>query len=408
MPKVAYGNEDIAFDLDPGDSLTEKEPSDDVGDWQKKQFRQALEGAGFGDLLSGGKILTVVNDAFRPTPTGAVLSQIKEWYPAYQTDFIIACGNHPVPEESDIKAIFEGFALPPDTLVFSHNSHDLDSMVAVAEYEGQPLYLNRRLSEYPAVLVIGSVEPHYFAGFTGGRKSLIPGLSDIESNRRNHALAVSSEAQPLRLKGNPVAENLEQLLSLVKIPSLLSIQIVTGRHQKIIDCFVGPLKESFEEAVTLAEKVYSFACGRQYDLVIAEVHPPLDRNLYQLQKAIENNAAAVRDEGTLLVVSRCHEGIGNDEFYQLAGKLTNEEMVISHAEMENSPLGIHKLSRIVHLAERINIRAMTGLKNEILEQVFIEPAVSIEAEIQKLKQGEKEEIDILLVRYAGLLVAKMD
>jgi hypothetical protein len=78
MPKVAYGNEEIAFDLDPGDSLTEKEPSDDVGDWQKKQFRQALEGAGFGDLLSGGKILTVVNDAFRPTPTGAILSQIKE------------------------------------------------------------------------------------------------------------------------------------------------------------------------------------------------------------------------------------------------------------------------------------------------------------------------------------------
>jgi len=408
MPKVAYGKEEIEFDVDPGDSLTEREPADRVGDWQSERCHQALEASGFADMMSGKKPLVVVNDAFRPTPTGQVLSHIKKWYPEFQADFIVACGNHPAPVEADLEAIFGDYRLDADSQVFIHDSRDTASMVKVGEYDGQPLLLNRRLFDYPAVIVIGSVEPHYFAGFTGGRKSLIPGLADIETNRRNHALAVSDEARPLRLKHNPVAENLNRLISLVKLPSLLSIQIVAGRNQKIIDCFAGDLRQSFDLAVTLAEEIYAFDCTRQYDLVIAEMRPPLDRNLYQIQKAIENTAAAVRNGGTLLAVSQCHEGIGNDEFYQLAGRLINEEMVMSHADIDNPPMGIHKLSRVVRLAERISLRALTGLKNEILEQIYIEPAVSIEAEVHKLKQGEKKEVDILLVRDAGLLVAKMD
>ena len=408
MPKVSYGAEEIEIDLEPGDTLTEKEPKDDTGEWQRQNFRQSLETARFHDLLTGGKPLVVVNDAFRPTPTGQVLSQIRKWYPEFQADYIVACGNHPPPDEDDLASIFMGFERPDDARVYFHNSRDIDSMVEIGDVDGEKLCLNRRLFEYPAVIIIGSVEPHYFAGYTGGRKSLIPGLANLDINRRNHALAVSEDARPLRLKGNPVAEDLDRLIAMVKLPVLLSIQVVAGRRQKIIDCFAGPLRNSFEDAVSVAEQVYSFECSRQFDLVIAEMRPPLDRNLYQLQKAIENTAATVRDGGTLLAVSECREGIGNKEFYELATQLKNEDMVLSHSEADNPPLGIHKLSRIVQLAKRINIRALSGIKNEILEQVFIEPAVSIEAEIQKLKQKEKDKIDILLVRDAGLLAAKFN
>jgi len=407
MTKVAYGSEEIGFDLEPGDTLTEKQPADDTDQWDKNLFRQSLETARLDRVLAEGKPLVVVNDAFRPTPTGQVLAQLKEWYPQFLADFIVAGGNHPAPDQADLETIFKGYELPAKSQVFFHDSRDMESMVEVARHGDHPILINRKIFEYDYLIVIGSVEPHYFAGFTGGRKSFIPGLSDIETNRRNHALAVSLEAQPLRLEGNPVAENLEELLDAVKIPEVLSIQTVSGRNQQIIECFAGGLKESFAEAVNLAEKVYSFECSRPYDLVIAEMRRPLDRNLYQLQKAIENTAPAVRDGGTLLAVSPCHEGIGNDEFYELARKLVNEEMVLSHARQEYPPLGIHKLSRIVSLSERISVRALTGLKHEILEQVFIEPAVAVEAEIKKLKQGDKDKIDILLVRDAGLLVAKL-
>lgn len=409
MPKVAFGKEELEFELDPGDTLTEKEPADsDYAAWNPESLRARLQNARFDEFLDLGRPLIVVNDSFRPTPTGAILSCLKSWYPQLEADFIVACGNHPAPQEHDLGVIFGEFGLPKDARVYVHNSSDGDSMVQAGEIDGQPISLNRAVLDYPAVIIIGSVEPHYFAGFTGGRKSIIPGLCDIETTRRNHVLAVSDECRPLRLEGNPLAENLDQLLAAVKLPPVFSIQIVAGRNQKILDCFAGHIADSFVEAVSVAEKVYGFPITKKYDLVIAEMQPPLDRNLYQLQKAIENTAVAVRDEGTLLAVSRCSEGIGNDEFYQLAGRLENEEMVLSYSDLDNPPLGIHKLSRMVRLADRIRVCALTGLKHEILDQVYIEPAVSIEAEMQKLKQGDKKDIDILLVRDAGLLAAKSD
>lgn len=409
MPKVAFGKEELEFELDPGDTLTEKESADaEYEVWNPETLRARLQNARFDECLDLGKPLIVINDSFRPTPTGAILSSLQSWYPGMKADFLIACGNHPAPQEQDMRVIFGDYRLSDDARVIVHDSADMDSMVVSGELDGHPILLNRVVFDYPALIVIGSVEPHYFAGYTGGRKSIIPGLCDIETTRRNHALAVSEECRPLRLEGNPLAEDLDRLLAAVKIPPVFSIQIVAGKNQKILECFAGNIADSFIEAVSVAEKVYGFPITKNYDLVVAEMRPPLDRNLYQLQKAIENTAVAVRDGGTLLAVSRCSEGIGNDEFYHLAGRLENEEMVLSHAGLDNPPLGIHKLSRIVRLAERIRVCALTGIKHEILEQVYIEPAVSIEAEMQKLKQGDKRDIDILLVRDAGLLAAKSD
>ncbi len=409
MPIVAFGNEELRIELDPGDTLTEKEPADaEKAAWRPESLHDILRTAGFDEVLDRGKQLVVVNDSFRPTPTGQILSHLSEWYYNFKSDFIIACGNHPPPQQNDLAIIFHDYQVPEESQLYIHDSRDREAMVPAGECDGIPILLNRHLYEYPAIIVIGSVEPHYFAGYTGGRKSIIPGLSDFETNRRNHARAVSEDACPLRLEGNPVAEHLDRLLQAARLPEIFSIQIVAGRGQRILDCFAGSLTDSFAEAVSLAGQVYGSSVNRQYDLVIAEMRSPLDRNLYQLQKAIENTAAAVRDDGTLLAVSRCQEGIGNDEFYHLAVRLENEEMVLSHADLDNPPMGIHKLSRIVRLAKRIRVRALTRIKHEILKQVFIEPAVSIEAEIQKLKQGDKKDIDILLVRDAGLLAVKLD
>lgn len=408
MPEVVFGAGRIPFDPAPGDTLTEREPADIATGWNPQGFKQALDAAHFNQFFIHGRPLVVVNDAFRPTPTGRILSLVSECYPDFAADFIVACGNHPAPGPNEIKSIFSGYQLPLDSKVYCHDSRDRTFMAAAGTWNGNVLYINRRVFDYPAVIVIGSVEPHYFAGYTGGRKSLVPGLSDIESNRRNHALAVSEHARPLRLKGNPVAENLEELLSLIEVPALFSIQAVTGRKQQLLSCFVGELHSSFEEAVLLARQVYSFHPGKQYDMVIAEMRGPLDRNLYQLQKGIENCAAAVRNRGTLVAVSKCEEGIGNDEFYRLAKKLQTKETVCSHAVVHDPPLGIHKLSRIVHMSRRIHVKALTGLAPDILKQVFIEPASSLDSEIRRLREEKEGPIDILLVRDAGVVVADMD
>lgn len=407
MPKVAYGEGIIAFELMPGDELTEAAPVDDYPEWDAENFRRRLEATDFERFVSFGKVLVVVNDAFRPTPTGTVLSQLQKLYPDFRADFIVACGNHPKPDDDDLAMIFGEYERPPDAQLMYHDSRNYDDMVLFGEADEKPVYLNRNLFDYPAVITIGSVEPHYFAGYTGGRKSLIPGLSDIETNRRNHARAVSPEAQPMRLKGNPVAEDLDRLVRLGKLPELYSIQIVNGPTGKIIDCFGGSLQNAFDQAVAVAENVYCFNAAKTFDLVIAEMRPPLDRNLYQMQKAVENCAGVVSDGGTIVAVSYCPDGVGNDEFLSLAGKLGSRENALKKADEIDPPLGIHKLSRIAGMGQRIQVRAMAEIAPEILRAVFFEPATSLEDELERLRK-EKENLNILLVRDAGLLVAKLD
>ncbi len=408
MPTVAYGAGQISFHLGPGDSVTEREPCDRESTWRTDRFLQSLSDARFGQFLSGGRPLIVINDAFRSTPTGKILAQIDKAYPDFRGDFIVACGNHPAPSAADVNSILNGYRRPEGSRIFFHDSRDFGSMTAVGELDGRAVYLNRLLFEYGAILIIGSVEPHYFAGYTGGRKSLIPGLADVDSIRRNHVLAVSREAQPLRLEGNPVAEHLERMLALVKLPNLFSIQIVNGRNHQVLDCFCGDLRRSFAAAAAFSRQVYSCAAPQRFDVVIAEMRPPLDRNLYQMQKGIENTAAAVRDDGVMIVVSACSEGVGNDEFLQLAKRLQRFEAVLAQAAAEQPPLGIHKLSRMVELSQRIRVRALTGLAPEIVRQVFIEPATSIDDELAGLRSGGRDHLDILLVRDAGMMVVQSD
>jgi nickel-dependent lactate racemase len=406
MTTIRFGTQQLSLETAPGDTLSVQEPADNPPEWVPDRYLKNLYASDLTAFLGRGKPLVVVNDAFRPTPTGKVLAALQSRYPSFQADFVIAGGNHPAPNPAEVKAIFDGYALPGDSRVFYHDSRALDTMVRVGEIDGRPVYLNRVLFDYPSVMVIGSVEPHYFAGFTGGRKSLIPGLCDQQTTRRNHALAVSPEAQPLRMAGNPVAENLDRLIGLVSLPGLFSIQLVVGRNQKILDCFCGDLASSFAKAAALSERVYSFSIEKTYDLVIAEMRPPLDRNLYQMQKAIENTAAAVRDGGTLIVTSPCREGIGNDEFYRLAERLTAPETVLAQAAAENPPLGIHKLCRIIRLSRRISVKALTALAPDILRRVFIEPVGDLQAEKGKIQTGGENRVNILVVRDAGVLVAK--
>jgi nickel-dependent lactate racemase len=406
MPSVAFGNEEHSFSIEAGDKLIIAEPSDDVPLLKESVFHERLKGTGFGSYIKN-RPLVIVNDAFRPTPTGTVLSHLKKWYPEFQADYLIACGNHPAPDDDDIAKIFSGYIRGESENIFIHNSRDPESMCNAGEFEGRPVFINKLLFEYSSIIIIGSVEPHYFAGFTGGRKSIIPGLADLETTRRNHAHAVSLDAQPMRLKGNPMAENLQDLVDAISLPPLISIQLVLNRKHEIIDAYAGDLKSSFDNAVSKVEDLYSHKSPHPFDLVIAEMRPPLDRNLYQLQKAVENCQMAVADGGTVLAVSSCYEGVGNDEFYHLAGKLFDESMVLSHAAMDNPPMGIHKLSRIIMMSKRISVKALTGLKQEIVKQIYWEPAVSIDAEIQKLR-NKKEKINILIVRDAGQMVAKLD
>jgi nickel-dependent lactate racemase len=235
---------------------------------------------------------------------------------------------------------------------------------------GEEVRVNRAVLEHAHVLVIGSVEPHYFAGYTGGRKAIFPGLADFETIARNHNLANSLEAAPLRLRGNPVAEHLDSLLNMLDQDKILGIQVVSDCSHKLAGVFCGPLNRAFHEACKMAEDVYSCAVSAPYDIVLCEVLPPLDRNLYQAQKALENCQAAVTDGGVVVIVSACTEGVGSEYFYRLAASWDKSA---NRAGDGGLHFGSHKLSRVIEIGRRIDVLLHSTLPPDMVRRVFYEP-----------------------------------
>jgi nickel-dependent lactate racemase len=265
------------------------------------------------------------------------------------------------------------------------------------------VFLNRRVAEAEQIVVISSVEPHYFAGFTGGRKSFFPGSTDLATIERNHNMAASLGAQPMRLDGNPVAEHLDQLLDLINTDKLFSIQVVNDAESQIVGLFAGDIRGSFYEAVRLATEVYSYTAAEPYDLVLAEMRAPLDANLYQAQKALENTQMTVRLGGACVVVSACAGGIGSEHFYNLADnwdRTTNRPL--------NGPprFGSHKLSRVNEMSRKITVGLKSELDPETVSHVFYEPISDLDQFIADRSRNSKN-YRVAVVKDAGNTVLKM-
>jgi len=359
------------------------------------------------EQLAGGRLLFVVNDGHRNTPTCEILKLIKELNreAIANASFLIACGTHAEPSESHLETIFGDLLSELKDRIYWHNANDLTKMDSIGEDQfGEEVFINSLIAQADSLCVISSVEPHYFAGFTGGRKSFFPGLTDLATIERNHNLANSLDAQPMRLIGNPVAEHMENLLSLLDCQTVLSIQALVDSEQQLANLFAGDIVESFGQAVELAEQLYAYKTDRPYDLVLAELGPPLDGNLYQAQKALENCQTAVAPGGACIILSACPDGIGSDHFYALADSWDRDK----NAPLTGEPtFGSHKLSRVNQLSKKITVGLKSELDDHTINHVFYEPVNDLAGFISDRSAGKKE-YRIAVVKDAGNRVLRLE
>jgi nickel-dependent lactate racemase len=152
-------------------------------------------------------VLFIVNDGTRPTPTAKVLEILHERIRGIDSRFIVATGAHREPTEEEFRFIFGSLYGELRDRVDVHDSHDSSQMVHVGtSRNGTEMHVNRLGVAAHKLVVIGSVEPHYIAGYTGGRKFFLPGIASYGTIEQNHSYAIRPDASPLTLAGNPVHE----------------------------------------------------------------------------------------------------------------------------------------------------------------------------------------------------------
>jgi nickel-dependent lactate racemase len=364
-------------------------------------LRQALEnpvgneGQSLRDFLKGAsRVLVIINDATRPTPTEAILRVLmpvveEAGLVLANITLIVATGAHRAPSEEEYRQILGGFYETLRSRCVHHDARKSDDMVNLGTTRnGTPIELNKRLFDADRIIATGSVEPHYFAGFTGGRKAFLPGIASYKTIEANHKLALSPKAHSLALEGNPVHEDMMDALLLIKTP-VFAIMTVLDKKQKVAAATAGALMESFYAAVEIARKIFCVPVIKKADIVVSIAKFPMDIDLYQSQKAIDNGAIALKDGGTLILVSSCRDGIGDETYANLLSNAQNPADALARIR-EGYKLGYHKAAKMAEVSARATIQAVTELSAEMLKGMFIESASSpqqaLDAALEKAKK----------------------
>jgi len=337
------------------------------------------DGISLAEFLKGGKhVLIIINDATRPTPTEAMLGALLPLLehaglgPDNLT-LLVATGAHRAPTDSEYHQILGAFHDKLRSRCVAHDSRREEDMAMLGNTRnGTPILLNKLLFEADRVIVTGSVEPHYFAGFTGGRKAFLPGIAAFRTIEANHKMALSPQARSLALEANPVHEDMMDALPLIKAP-IFSFMTVLNKEQGIAAATSGNLMNSFHAAVEIARKIFCVTIPAKADIVVSIAKFPMDIDLYQSQKAIDNGALALKDGGKLILVSSCRDGIGDETYANLLARASSPQDVIELIRA-GYKLGYHKAAKMAEVSARATIIAVSELPAHSLKSMFIEKA----------------------------------
>lgn len=402
--KIPYGKETISVSISEPYNVVS--PTKISLKNEKKIISDALENPfyemSFEEFVrKSNKLLVIVNDATRPTPTSKILERLYPQLSAHpQVFFLVATGTHRPPTTEEFEYIFGKHYEKFKNQIISHDCRNKKDMAYLGKSKnGTEIYVNNLVVEYQNVIVIGSVEPHYFAGYTGGRKAFLPGVASYQTIEMNHKLALSDKAKTLSLKGNPVHEDMVDAVKLLKGINIFSIQSILTADHKIYAITAGDIHKSFDAAITYANQIFCVPLEKKANIVITAAPYPLDVDLYQSQKALENGKLALLEQGVIILVSKCRTGVGDTVFLEVLSSASSCRDVVSKVADEYK-LGHHKAVKMAQIGINAEMWAVTDLDEKIIKKTQMKPYSSIQQAVddavKKIKnQGKKPYIVVM-------------
>ena len=392
--------DDIKVDFLEANDVTTGDEDQNIRD----AIHHPINSKNFKDFLSEAKkVLVIVNDATRPTPTKKILEFIFEDLSKTDFHFIIATGAHRGPTEEEYIQIFGSFYEKIRNRIIVHDARaDQDMVFLGTSSNGTPMHVNKAGVEADKIIIISSVEPHYFAGYTGGRKSFLPGIAGYKTIEQNHKLALSPKAKALALDGNPVHEDMMDAIKTVK-QDIFSIMTVLDKHHKVYAASCGHIHDSFHAAIGFANEVFAAPLKEKADIVVSVVKFPQDIDLYQAQKGIDNAKLALKKDGILILTAKCRHGIGGKAFADLLGSSDTPKAALDTIE-KGYVLGYHKAAKMAEIGLWAEMWGVTDVAPEIISKLFIRPFNNLQDALDKALEKKGKDAAILFLMDGGLTV----
>jgi len=263
----------------------------------------------------GQKVVIVTSDLTRPCPSEKLLPPVLQELAAAGVDehdvtIVVAVGLHRKMTSVELEAAV-GSDIFRRVRVINHDVADTVRLGVTKA--GTPVEIFRPVVDADLRICLGNLELHYFVGYSGGAKAIVPGCASETTVRANHAMMLRPEARAGCCEGNPVRADLEEGAAMVRADFILNV-LVDAEH-RILHAVAGDVLAAHRMGCDMVAKRAKISIPERADIVL--VSPggyPKDVNLYQAQKGLDNAAYAVRHGGVIILVAECREGFGNRTF----------------------------------------------------------------------------------------------
>ncbi len=351
--------------------------------------------------LKDKKIAIITSDISRPLPSFDVLPDLlDELYLAgakrENITVVFALGSHRHHTEEEKKRLVGERVFGE---VLCEDSEPLDCIHLGTTKNGTPVDITRRVAEADFRIGVGNIEYHYFAGFSGGAKALMPGVSTPDAIKYNHALMVDENSCAGRINGNPLREDIEESETYCHLDFI--VNAVLDEHKKIVYCVAGDVTKAHREGCKYLERMYRCEIEEKADIVlVSQGGAPKDANLYQTQKALDNAKHAVKKGGTIILIGECKEGFGSAKFEEWLINSPSPEYMVKRIKTDFQ-LGGHKAAAIGMVLQNAEIDLVSSFEPETVEKIFLVPKESAQKALDDAFKKYGENAAVIAMPFGG-------
>ena len=256
-----------------------------------------------------------------------------------------------------------------------------------------PVLINKRICHSNHIVLTGTIVYHYFSGYGGGRKAVLPGCAAMETIRSNHSHMMDPRAGLGATDGNPVYEDQMEGVALwadamkERGSHVFLFNAILDAQHRFLKMFAGNYIDAHKEACRFVDEVYGVPIERQADITIVSCGGyPKDINVYQMQKTMDNAVLATRQDGAVILLAECEEGSGSKVLEETCRRLGSADAIENELE-KNFVIGANKAYAVTRLTKKARFILVTGLDKKMAKEMLFTDAVdTVEEAIAEAKK----------------------
>ncbi|MGE5483573.1 MAG: nickel-dependent lactate racemase [Ignavibacteriales bacterium] len=404
--QLGYGHGEMTLRIDRRRSLCLLRPvTPRVTRGAREVIREALEkpigSTRLREIASGRRVAIIASDITRPCPTSLMLPEVvrelnEAGVPDRDITVVFGLGIHRGHTTQERQGL-AGASM--HARLHCVDSDPGDTIRVGVTKRGTPVDVFKPVVDAGLRICLGNIEPHYFAGYSGGGKAIMPGVCGRSSIEGNHSQMLDSGAVAGQVDGNPVRADIDEAASLVGVDFILNV--VLDESKRVVGAVAGDLMAAHRHGCGIADGVYKTRVPAPADVVVvAAGGHPKDLNLYQAQKSLENAQHALKDGGTLVLVAACTEGLGDRVFERWLNEARSPREVMERIR-HRFELGGHKAVAIARVVERARVFLVSDLPDHLVRRVWMKPFKTAEEALETALNEQGPGAMVTVIPHGG-------